>query len=73
MNAKIHCKLSTLMGAKRVTIQEVHNSTGLSRNTISNLYYDRATRVDYETVSRLCDYFQCEVEDLLSCEKKQSI
>lgn len=73
MDAKIHCKLSTLMGAKRVTIQEVHNSTGLSRNTISNLYYDRATRVDYETVSRLCDYFQCEVEDLLICEKKQSI
>lgn len=68
MDGTIHCKLSTLMGAKRATVQDVHKSTGLSRNTISNLYYDRATRVDYETVARLCSYLNCSVGDLLVLE-----
>lgn len=60
----IHCSLSTLMGRNRYTIQDVHQKTGLSRNTISNLYNDRATRIDYETVERLCLLFNCTIGDL---------
>ena len=71
MEAMLHCTLSTLMGKKRVTIQEVHNQTGLSRNTIANLYYDRATRVDYETVGKLCTYFQCNVGDIFDFGRKK--
>lgn len=72
MGAMMHCTLSTLMGKKRVTIQEVHNQTGLSRNTIANLYYDRATRVDYETVAKLCTYFQCNVGDIFDFAEKET-
>lgn len=68
MSSRVHCTLSTLMGRKRVTIQEVHNKTGLSRTTIANLYYDRATRIDFETIGKLCLYFECELEDLLYCD-----
>ncbi|ODM28199.1 Cro/Cl family transcriptional regulator [Clostridium sp. Bc-iso-3] len=68
----LHCTLSTLMGKKRVTIQEVHNQTGLSRNTIANLYYDRATRIDYETVGKLCDYFSCNINDLFDYTTKEN-
>ena len=46
----VHCNLSTLMGKNRFSIQDVHNQTGFSRNTISNLYNDKATRIDYDTV-----------------------
>lgn len=72
MDAMLHCTLSTLMGKKRVTIQEVHNLTGLSRNTIANLYYDRATRIDYETVGKLCDYFSCNINDLFDYTAKEN-
>lgn len=58
------------MGANRKTVKDVHEATGLSRNTISNLYHDRATRVDYETVGKLCEYFQCEVGELFVYENK---
>lgn len=61
----IHCKLSTLMGKKRYNIQDVYESTGLSRGTISNLYHDKMQRVDYETLSKLCKLFECSVGDLL--------
>ena len=60
----MHCMLSTLMGKKRFSIQDVHEQTGLSRNTISNLYNDKASRVDYETVLKLCKLFDCSIGDL---------
>lgn len=60
----VHCKLSTLMGSKRYSIQDVHDHTGLSRNTISNLYNDKATRIDYETAEKLCKLFECSMDDL---------
>ena len=53
------CNLSTLMGSKRYSIQDVHEKTGLSRSTVSALYNDRATRVDYDTIEKLCNLFDC--------------
>lgn len=61
------CSLSTLMGKKRYTIEDVHRLTGLSRSTVSNLYNDRATRIDYMTIDKLCQLFNCGIGDLLSC------
>lgn len=66
MENGIHCTLSTLMGKQRVSIQDIHSATGLSRNTISNLYHDKATRIDYVTLGKLCSYFRCSVTELLS-------
>jgi putative transcriptional regulator len=60
----INCMLSTLMGKRRYSIQDVHELTGLSRNTISNLYNDKASRIDYDTVERLCCLFDCDINDL---------
>lgn len=60
----IHCTLSTLMGKHRYSIQDLHLITGLSRNTISNLYNDRATRIDYDTIDKLCNALHCSVSDL---------
>ena len=68
----MYCKLSTLMGMSRYTIQDVHEKTGLSRSTISLLYHDRATRIDYDTVEKLCGLFNCQISDLLSVGDKPS-
>lgn len=67
----VHCNLSTLMGMKRYSIQDVHNLTGLSRGTVSNLYNDKATRIDYDTLEKLCCLFECSASDLfeVSCGK----
>lgn len=63
-NMAMTCKLSTLMGERRFSIQDVHEKTGLSRNTISNLYNDKVTRIDFETAERLCRLFDCSISDL---------
>ncbi|TDT71561.1 putative transcriptional regulator [Hypnocyclicus thermotrophus] len=69
---KLHCRLSTLMGEHRFSIQEVHERTKLSRTTVSNLYNDKATRINYKTIEKLCSLFDCEVAELLyidDCKK----
>ena len=55
---KLRCNLSTLMGSRRYSIQDVHKMTGLSRGTISSLYNDRASRIDYETITKLWDLME---------------
>ena len=61
----VKCNLSTLMGTKRLNIQDVFEATGLSRRTISELYHDKVTRVDYGTINKLCSFLKCEVKDLI--------
>ena len=61
----VHCTLSTMMGKHRYSIQDVHEKTGLSRNAVSNLYNDKARRIDYETLEKLCKLFKCPVSDLI--------
>ena len=68
----IKSKLSTLMGENRYNIGYIHEKTGLSRATISNLYHDRMERIDYTTLSKLCELFNCSVSDILEyCKDKE--
>lgn len=65
----IKCNLSELMGKNKMNIQDVHEKTGLNRNTISNLYHEKVTRIDFETIEKLCILFDCEVGELLSLSR----
>lgn len=67
----MHCRLSTLMGKERYSIQDVHVKTGLARSTVTQLYHDKAKRIDYDTVEKLCALFNCEINDLFILEIKK--
>lgn len=66
----IHSNLSTLMGSRRMNIQDVCNATGLSRNTVAFLYKDQVKRIDYETLDKLCDLFGCDVGEVLKHDRE---
>ena len=61
----IKCRLSTLMGERKLKISDVSRETGLHRNSVTLLYQETADRVDLETINRLCAFFKCQVGDLL--------
>jgi len=61
----IKCHLSRLMGEKKLKVADIARDLGLHRNTITLLYDETATRVDLETLNKLCVYFCCRVEDIL--------
>lgn len=46
-------------------IADVARGTGLNRNTITLLYNETATRLDLQSIEKLCVLFDCEVGDLL--------
>lgn len=61
----IRCHLSRMMGERKMKVVDVARETGLHRNTITLLYNETATRIDMETIDRLCQLFNCNVGDLL--------
>ena len=61
-----HSRLSTIMGEKRLKISTISRDTGISRATLTNLYYDRNSAVSLQTRGILCAYLGCEVGDLIS-------
>lgn len=68
----LQSNLSTLMGKYRYSIKDVHELTGMSRNTISSLYNDKATRIDFATITKLCNLFKCPVNELLILSEDDS-
>lgn len=67
----MRCKLSELMGRERYSMQDVHDKTGLARSTVAQLYHDKAKRIDFDTIEKLCVLFGCTVGDLLELEKEK--
>ena len=66
----IKCNLSMLMGIKKYKIIDVHKKTGLSRTTISKLYHDNMERIDFNTLDKLCELFDCDTQDILTYSKE---
>lgn len=61
----VRVHLSRLMDEKRLKIADLERDTGLSRTTLTRLYYEKAGRLDFETLEILCRYFKVEVGDIL--------
>jgi putative transcriptional regulator len=53
------------MGERKLKIADVARDIGVHRNTITLLYYEKAQRIDFEVLDKLCKYFNCTVSDLL--------
>lgn len=58
------------MGERKVKIADVARAIGVNRNTITLLYYEKAKRIDFEVLDKLCQYFKCSVGDILEYRDK---
>lgn len=61
----ITCRLSTILGAKRIKVSDVCRATGIARATLDRYYYDRVNSFDREVLGKLCQYLQVKPGDLL--------
>lgn len=69
----VKCKLSTLMGKNRMSIQDVCNQTGLSKNTVSFLYHEKNNTIKFETLNKLCNLFKCNIQDIIEYEEEEQV
>jgi putative transcriptional regulator len=61
----IKCHLSRLMGENKLNMADIERETGISRKTISNLYYEKTTMYDQDILDKLCKFFKCGISELL--------
>lgn len=67
---KVKNRLHILMGEKRIrSINQLSKDTGITRQTLTRIYNEEAERLDFETIGTLCDYFGCEIGDLLYLDR----
>jgi putative transcriptional regulator len=60
----IKCHLSRIMGEKKLRVADVARAVGVHRNAITLLYEETATRLDMDTIDRLCAFLDCRMQDL---------
>lgn len=56
--------LSAIMGAKRIKIYELEKISGISRSTITRLYYNQTNTVSFNTIGNICKALNCTPGDL---------
>lgn len=61
----INCKLAVLMGQRKILkLSEVARATGINRNTLTSMYYNRAARIELPIADKLCKFLACDMQAL---------
>ena len=69
----IKCRLSTILGAKRIKVSEVCRGTGIARATLDRYYKDEVSSFDREVLSKLCSFLLVTPGDLLVIVNRDDI
>jgi putative transcriptional regulator len=61
----ISCRLSTILGEKRLKVSDVCRATGIARATVDRYYYDKVNSFDREVLYKLCNFLEVSPGNLL--------
>lgn len=59
---------SKILGEKRLSITKISKGTGVSRTTLTSIYYDRAEGIKLETLEKLCRYLNCKIDNIFEID-----
>lgn len=57
--------LSRMMGEQRLKIHELEKLSGVSRSTLTRLYYNKSNAINFNTLENLCKALNCTTSDIL--------
>lgn len=70
---RVKFNLHVLMGQHKIrSINKLSEETGISRPTLTRIYNGESDRIEMGTIQTLCDYFKCDVGDLMYIEKEEN-
>ncbi|PWU66557.1 XRE family transcriptional regulator [Gracilibacillus dipsosauri] len=52
------------------TVKEVSEKTGISLKSLYGMANEKTTRIDFKTVVKLCEFFDCDIKDLFVYKKQ---
>lgn len=50
---------------RRLTYETISNETGIATSTLTDWVNSNVKRFDGDTIAKLCEYFNCNISDLL--------
>jgi|GEM_PF-1763673 len=65
-------RLSRLCGERRLTVQDVAKGSGISYRTLHDLYHARTTRIDLETLNKMCAFFEVEPGQIFEWRRREN-
>ena len=57
--------LPVLLAERRLKVVDVARATSMSKTTLHKLYNEQSTRIDFDTIDKLCELLNVSVGDLL--------
>ncbi len=59
------CRLSSILGERRLKVSDVVRDTGIARATVDRYYYDTVQSYDREVLDKLCQYLSVDLPALI--------
>lgn len=60
----IENKFKDILKCKNMRITQLSNLTGISRTTLTSLYYNRTEKLSLEVLDKLCEALNCGISDI---------
>lgn len=61
----IKSNLAIIMAEKKIKISELSRKTGISRVTLTSLYYNNSGGIQFDTLNNLCNFLSVKPSDIL--------
>lgn len=61
--------LRVILATQRKTVAEVHEATGLSKYTLTQLFYERTKNPELQTLLKIANYLNVTVDELLGMKE----
>ena len=58
--------LRVILAKKRKKISDVFEGTGISKTTLTSLYYEKNVNPSFNTLKKIADYLNVKIDDIIS-------
>ena len=59
-------------GERKMKMAELSRITGISKNALSDVYYEKGKQIRYETLEKICEALGCTVGDLIEYQRDKT-
>ena len=69
----ILCNLPVLLAERRMKVADLIKMTGISKSTMHKVYNEQTSRIDFETMDKICEALEIGVGDLFTYVPNESV
>ncbi|WP_201548889.1 helix-turn-helix domain-containing protein [Psychrobacter sp. Pi2-1] len=69
----ILCNLPVLLAERRMKVADLIRMTGISKSTMHKIYNEQTSRIDFDTMDKICEALNIEVGDLFTYVPNESL